>query len=174
MIDPQLFTRIGSSTLSPLTLTPDGDAIGDVAFLTEVGAYRYAPGAAVGEAFKFSVDFAGNDRVARGEILANEDTDTGASLAGSQLGAVSATQKVYAALHVFSVVSAPAAVITVESDDNSDFTSATTRITFTTVTAATSEFLSLAGAITDDWWRCSFTVDGVGNEVEFLLSVGIV
>ena len=58
-----------------------------------------------------------------------------------------------------------------QSDDNSGFTSATNRITFTQATGVTSELLSVAGAITDDYWRLSYTI--VGGSFTFAVALGI-
>ena len=63
----------------------------------------------------------------------------------------------------------------VESDDNSGFTSATTRLTATQVTTSTtSESLEVAGAITDDYFRVNFTIAGSGSpSFKFVLLFGV-
>ena len=70
---------------------------------------------------------------------------------GQQLGAVAAGERLYTTVHCFTA--GTTVDVIVESDDNSGFTSATTRST-TTVTATGGTWVTpVAGAITDDWWR---------------------
>ena len=94
---------------------------------------------------------------------------------GRQLGAVSATQSVYASIHVWSVAgtSTPTLTAKIQSDDNSSFTSATDRITMSSATAITSEYKSQAGAITDDYWRVNWTVSGTSPIFKAIVSIGI-
>lgn len=93
---------------------------------------------------------------------------------GNQLGAVSATQSIYAALHVFFVSgTTPSMTVTIQSDDNAGFTSATDRITFTANTALGFEMKSLAGAITDTYWRARYTLSGTSPIFVFAVVAGI-
>jgi hypothetical protein len=49
------------------------------------------------------------------------------------------------------------------------------RITFTTATGRTSQMLSVAGAITDDYWRVSYTIGGTGGPTfAFAVTAGII
>ena len=66
--------------------------------------------------------------------------------------------------------------MTVQSDDNAGFTSATTRITFTQISGGTesAENKKADGASTDDYWRVVWTIAGDGSEsFTILVSVGI-
>lgn len=116
--------------------------------------------------------------VVRGRLLhpgsaARSSSSTGT---GRQLGAVGATQRLYAALHVLSVAgtSTPTLTVKVQSDDNSGFTTATDRITYAGSTAASYQWSSVAGAVTDDWWRISYTVSGSSPIFGFAVTAGIV
>jgi hypothetical protein len=66
--------------------------------------------------------------------------------------------------------------VLVQSDDNASFTSATTRISFTAETDATAHYQwgSVAGAITDDYWRITYTVSGTGPSFNFAVAAGII
>jgi hypothetical protein len=90
-----------------------------------------------------------------------------------ELGAVAATEKVYASLHVTSVTALTSMIIKVQSASDEAFTSPNDRITFTTVTGLTSQFATpVSGAITDTWWRVicsSFT----GTSATIYAAVGI-
>src|SRR6266545_2313541 len=76
---------------------------------------------------------------------------------GCNLGAVSATLKLYATFHVFGT---PGTTITVviESAAASNFAGATTRATIGPLTTAGGTWLTpVAGAVTDTWWRLRVT-----------------
>ena len=98
----------------------------------------------------------------RGTLLFNQSAlASSGNGTGQQLGAVASTQTLYAGLHV-TAVDDPADTLDVvlQSDDNSGFTSATNRITFTQKSAIGSEFKTLVGPVTDDWWRANYTISG--------------
>jgi hypothetical protein len=79
---------------------------------------------------------------------------------GLQLGTLDAGETLVASLHVF-VASSANYDITIESDDNSGFSSATTRATFANVTGVTHQVVKVAGPVaTDDYWRAVLTRTG--------------
>ena len=76
----------------------------------------------------------------------------------------SATQRLYAWVHVFAYSGFTNVVFTVETDDAVGFPSATTRLTFTTVTGLTSEFASVTGGFaTETHARIVATKTGAGS-----------
>jgi hypothetical protein len=95
-----------------------------------------------------------------------------------QIGAVASGKALYAALHVISSSGDGSQTLDVEieSDSADDFTgSETSRITFSQVaTSVQSQWGSVDGAITDDWWRAKWTVGGTGSpEFDFVIALGI-
>lgn len=108
----------------------------------------------------------------RGNILVPSASRAGSSSGTArQLGAVSATQRVFAAAHV-TAAAGGTLDITVKSDDNSGMTTPTTQITIPQFAAVTgSAFGSTAGAITDDWWRVTWTI--ASGTYTFVVFVGI-
>lgn len=93
---------------------------------------------------------------------------------GYQLGAVSATQALYAALHVTARTGTASMTLKIQSDDNAGFTTPTDRITsFTAATGRTYQWGSVAGAVTDDYWRCVYTITGTGT-IQFGVTAGII
>jgi hypothetical protein len=161
---------------TPISFGVETGALGEVGYTFESLQTVYEWGAPVGDlpGYDMTAGARGTPLV-RGTILhvgAETATDTET---GSQIGAVSATQRAYAALHVTAVSgTSPTLDLIVQSDDNAGFTSATNRITFTQATAITSEWLSVAGAITDDYWRASWTIGGSDTPTfTFALVVGI-
>lgn len=115
----------------------------------------------VGENAPFSLQGGCSDGVGvvRG-FLAKEQaavSSTGATGTGMQLGAVSATQYLYATFHLMGTAGTTITAV-VESDDNSGFSSATTRITFGPYTTVGGRWgTRVAGAITDDYYRLRVT-----------------
>jgi hypothetical protein len=88
---------------------------------------------------------------------------------GRQLGALSASQTLYAAMHVLSRTGTLSMTLKIQSDDNAGFTTPTDRITsFTAATGRTYQWGSVAGAVTDTYWRAVLTCTGSGT-----MSVGV-
>ncbi len=80
-------------------------------------------------------------------------TGTGINVAGP-----SADQTLWAHLHV-TAASGTDLEVKIQSDDNSGFTTATDRITFSTVSAVGAQSASVAGDLsTEDYWRAEITV----------------
>lgn len=85
-----------------------------------------------------------------------------------------ATQSLYAALHVTAYSGFTNVVFKIQSDDASNFSSATDRITFATVTAIGSEFKSVAGSFSSETHhRVTATVTGSGS-VTFTAIFGVI
>jgi hypothetical protein len=171
------FSRVGTSQI-PVTICPTTGADGEVAFLFRAVQAQYEPGAQVGELFAFNVSMEGSDGapLVRGFVLhptTTARTSTGNGTA-RQIGAVSATQTAYGALHVIAASGTnPTLDVTVRSDDGSGFGSPTTRLTFAQKTAIGSDWQTADGAITDDWWRVTYTIGGTDPSFTFVVAIGI-
>lgn len=99
----------------------------------------------------------------------SDGNGTAVALAGPD-----ASQKLYAALHVTAYSGFDSVDFTIESDDGSSFSSATTRITFTSVTDVGSEFASVAGDFsTETHLRVAWDVTGTGS-VTFVCAFGVI
>lgn len=86
----------------------------------------------------------------------------------------SASQKLYAALHVTAYDSITNLVVKVQTDDGSGFSTPTDRITFSTVTGKTSEWSSVAGDFsTETHVRVTYTITGSGS-VSFVVAAGVI
>lgn len=111
----------------------------------------------VGSVADFSMDIAGDSAHVDGQVampLASRGALTGTSV---QMGAVTATRRLWAALHVTGGTFTNLAV-TIGSDNAVGFPSSTTQITFATVSVPGWQFLSVAGPITDDYFRAVSTI----------------
>lgn len=92
-----------------------------------------------------------------------------------QLGAVATGQHLYANLHVLSISGTATPTITakIQSDNGSGFPSATDVGSFAARTAVGGESIRVAGPITDDWFRVSWTITGTTPSFLFLVAFGI-
>ena len=169
--DPILFGKVGG-VADAMSISPTTGADGERAFMASVIAGSYTPGGAIGEIMPFSVAAElAQDELVQGTVMHNATRTAGGNGTARQLGAVSATQKLYAALHVTSITGGTLTV-SIESDDNSGMTSAVTQDSFTAATAIGGEWLTpIAGAITDDYWRVTWTY--TGTTVDFIVVLGI-
>lgn len=173
-VDEVLFGRIGVKD-EVMTVGPETGADGEIAFATRIVGGEYSPGGAVGEMLAFSVSGEGRDAFVRGTVMHNAQRTAGGNGVARQLGAASAGQRLYAALHVIAAAgTSPTLDVTVESDDAQGFTTPTTRVTFAQATGVGAQWASpVAGPIADDWWRVSWTIGGTGPSFSFVVLVGI-
>lgn len=150
--DPQAMNNLAVSDRVATVAATTSDLA--AAWMLQVNQLKYGLGDKIGEVMPFTLDAKNSSGygAVRGRLLKPKTTVTGnTNGTGLQLGAVSATQYLYTAIHCFTA--GTTADIIVESDDNSGFTSATTRST-TTITAVGGTWVTrVAGAITDDYWR---------------------
>lgn len=174
-VDPVFYTNVGV-TDKPMTMCPTGGAEGELAYTFKAALGQYTPMTAeVGAPLRFSVrGEATSGPLVRATVMQNgTETATGTATA-RQLGAVTSTQTLYAALHVLTADgTSPSLTVAVRSDDNSGMTTPTTRGTFTAATAIGSEWLEIAGPVTDDYWDLSFTISGTSPSFEFVVVLGI-
>lgn len=174
LVDEALFTKLGLADV-PLSVAVKDGVAGDNAYLFRAAIGIYEMGGQIGEVspFRASAEGSAGEVLARGLVLHNAtQTATGVGTAFN-LGAIASGQTLYAALHVLTVVSGTTLSARLESDDASGFLSPTTRLTFTAQTAAGSEWKTLAGPITDAWWRVGFTISGPSPSFAFIVTAGI-
>lgn len=170
--DVRLYPRIKSDGTSwPLTVAPPyataaaPAADGNIAYTICGKQFSLDVGASHGELLPYTLTSrlastgTGAAVYRQKVVLPKASVSATTTGTGYQLGAVTATQKIVAVLHVFSVTGG-SWVLTVESDDNSGFTSATTRATFTAATDVTRQVIETNGAIADDYWRVVLTKTG--------------
>lgn len=166
-------------TQYPFTVVPNPTGTvtaGDSAYLSRCLRGDYSPlTGTVGEIASYDHQFPYDTAIARGYVAhpsaARTTTSTGTAVA---LAGPTAAQKLYAALHVTAFSGFTNVVFKIQSDDNSGFSSATDRITFTTVTGTTSQWSSVAGDFsTETHHRITWTVTGSGS-VTFIAVFGVI
>lgn len=169
------FSNLGV-TDTPFSFGANADTVGSVAYtmLGIEGDLRL--GAPVGDVCSFDAGAQSAGNLIRGNILLNSKgtalTSTGAGT-GQQLGAVTSAQRIYAAMHVLNAGTG-SVICKLQSDATNSFSgSETDRITFSAATAVSSQFSSVAGAITDTWWRIQYTISGGAPSFKLVFMVGI-
>lgn len=159
-----------------ITLCPTGGAANEPFFSFENIFGEFQLGAQVGELLPFSYSGGGSDDegLIKGTVLENATKTATANGTGRQLGQVAAGQHLYAVMHVLAVSGTnPTLDMIIQSDDNSGFTSPTTKITFAQVTDVGAWWATrVSGPITDDYWRARWTIGGTNNP-SFTVFVGV-
>lgn len=160
--DDQLFAAYSARSSRVATFGND-ETEGQPCVLADVLLTSLTPGGGgrVGDMSEFSLAAVGTDVAGgvRGYLLKEQGavSATGAIGTGVQIGAASATQYLYASLHLLGAAGTSITVV-LESDDNAGFSSATTRGTFGPLTASGGNWLTpVLGAITDTYYRFRVT-----------------
>lgn len=162
------------------TVCPATAAVSSLAWLSGFLKTSYTLGGAVGDVAPWQGNASGAWPLVRGVVAhdpgtARTTTGTGTAIqiAVSSPGVPSGKQ-LYAALHVLSVSgTTPSLTVAVQTDDNAGFTTPATALTFTAATAKGGQILRVAGPITDNYVRASWTISGTSPSFLFLLSVGV-
>jgi hypothetical protein len=174
--DDAMAAKIATANV-PMMVCPTTGAAGALAYFVPQMAAKYSWGGSVGDINAFTVTGAGTGcKIIRGYMMATGSKTTTGDGTAYELGDVGATQHLYAQLHVFSVSGTdPTLDVIVTSDDAEGFADPTTRITFTQATAATAQWATpIAGEITDDWWRVTYTIGGTETPTfNFAVAIGI-
>ncbi len=171
--DDRLWTDLGTTACWTAAMQ---QATGSVAYLGNVYNGSHKIGGEVGTIAPLEARGLGNGRVVRGQLLhpaATARTTTGTTT-GVQLGALTASQAMFGALHVVSTSGTGPSLIVKLQSASTQGGSYTDRITFTTATTSrTSQLSSVAGAVTDTWWRVSYTIAGTSPSYLFAVAAGI-
>jgi hypothetical protein len=167
--DDRLWTDLGVTAAWTAAVA---QATGSVAYFGNVLSGSHKIGGDIGTVAPFSAKGMGSGRAVRGELLhpaSTARTSTGTST-GVELGALSATESMFCAVQVCSVAgTTPTLVVKLQSSATQGG-SYTDRITFTSANSVSSQLSSVAGAVTDTWWRVSWTIGGTGGP-SFLFAV---
>lgn len=148
---------------------------GTPAYTFQATQSSYEFGGQIGEIMPFSLaaECSTTPGLVRGQLIFKK---TALSSSGNgtkfQVGAVAAGQKMYAGLHVLAAGTGTFDGI-LQSDADASAGSESTRITFTQATAVSSQWGSVAGAITDTWWRLNYTIAGGAPSFSVVLVIGV-
>jgi len=157
-VDPEAWGNFGAGQVTTLA---DVETEGMPAYMLQAMSHNYQFFGSHGENAPFSLQGSCSDGlgVIRGSLTKamGAVAATGATGTALNLGAVGASQFLYATFHVFGT---PGTTITgvVESDDANTFATATTRITFGPYTTAGGRWgIRVPGSVTDTWYRLRIT-----------------
>ena len=175
--DASAFAQISKADWPATVVKPAGTvpAVADVAYFLLASEFSYTLGGQVGAAARLSLALTGAGALLRGRVADYQApaTATGNGT-GYQLGAVTAAQRLYYAVHVVGASGTlPTLDLVIESDDADTFGSATTRVTVAQFTDVGTAYGSVAGPITDTWWRVRRTIGGTSPEFTYLVALAI-
>ena len=159
------------------TVCGAGSAIGNVAYSGYCTEYQHQEieGSVGGMAGYAAAGFSQGTPCFRGTILGTGLKTTTGNGEAYELGAITAgTNALYAALHITGITGSDFALdVDIYSDADADFNTPALRASFTAFTAVTSEIVSLATAVTDTFWRATWTVNST-NTFTMALNAGII
>lgn len=172
--DPQAWA--GQGAVAPCTQSVSG-AEGDVCYLWQPRQLRYQLFGKGGEVIPFELGLksgkSGGPAVGavRGRVLkVGSVSGTGVTGTVVQAGAVAADEFLYFVIHCFAI--GTSFTLQLQSDDASNFPSATTRATSPSITAVGGTWVTrVAGPVTDTWWRVN--VSAASGTSSIAASVGI-
>lgn len=168
--------KLGIARVPVTLISGDPDAEDVAVEFFEAEELHYSAGAQVGQLLAFQWTAKGQGHLpAFGHAHALATLIANGASTPRQLGALAAGEVLFAALHVMAVAgTAPTLDVLVQSDDAVGFPSPTLRGTFATVVAPGSQFLTINGPVTDDWWRGAWTVGGTDDpSFDVVLVLGI-
>lgn len=171
-VDSRLFTGPSNEPFIATMTNPPAD--GDIAWALRSMRAQFSLAWQVGEVQAYSMQLRPDSPFSRGVILRAATLTTTGNGATQQRGAVAANQRAFAALSVTAASgTTPTLDAKIQSDDNAGMTSPVDRITFAQKTAIGSEWATVDGAITDDYWRLAATLGGTSPSFTIRAFFGI-
>ena len=172
--DASLFSSMGVAG-NVVTVYPVPEAA--YSFQSMVG--EYSPSGSIGEMYGFTMSAAAQNLLFRGSVF-GQGTATaggGGTWGGSwrNSGGVLAAQRAHISLHVLSVTGSGSVQFLLLSGPTSGATGGdvTTRHTFGGVSEPGSEYASVAGPVTDTWWRLFANFSGSATAADYVVIFGI-
>lgn len=165
---PTLFDQLGNNdrllTVFPTTIEEGSSTNKGIAFLSSQSRFNFR--GRHGDLLGFDAAFAGRGHRLL-EVTCLKDASVNMETASQNwtafnVGAVSSSQYLYAGVHFLEHQgTSPTLDVTIQSAAAQSFASPTTRVTFTQATAVGGQYATrVAGAITDTWWRATWTLGG--------------
>lgn len=176
-INTALGGDLGNQELVSIAPTGGATAGDPVIFTRGLVQNINTPGGPVGEMASFGMtvesDTAQINGIIAAPLAARTSTGNGTIVA---MTGPSAAQRVWLGLHVFSVAGTanPSMTVALQSAAAVGFASPTTRLTLAAATSAGWQFASTsAGAITDGFWRVTFTISGTNPSFSCAAVLGV-
>lgn len=171
-VDAEAFANLGVAD-RVITMTPTG-VEASTAYLWRGEKFGYELFGGIGDVTPFSLSLQGShgQGMARGTLLKARGNVSATGATGSAVqitGGVPTGLALHGSFHVFTAGTTVTAVV--ESDDNSGFTTPTTRLTFGPLTSSQGVISRLAGPITDTWFR--LRVSAITGTFNVACAIGI-
>lgn len=174
-VDDSTWAGLGATV--PLTVGPTAATVGSLAYVMKTLRTNYTILGQVGDVAPWKAEGTSNWPISRGQFAHPPGTARTSDGSGTavELVAVPAGSRLYAALHVLSGTGTdPTLTVTVESYEDNTFADPTTQLTFTEANGISSEILRTNGdAITDTFYRVSWTIGGTAPSFTFVAALGI-
>jgi len=179
-VDTVLEGKLGTTSGDVLTIIPHNSQ-DETAYFGKmlVGTYEPFPNS-IGEVHSFNVSAEGMGPMVRGRLMLGSSAARTASgnSTGDNLGAMSAGQSLYAALHTTVVANtSDSLTVTVQGATESTFAAPTTHISFSAVTAIGAQWgapVAYSTGNLDTYFRVNYTITGAtGPSYTFAVAVGI-
>lgn len=175
--DATLFTQLSLSN-KVLTLCTEGGVVNTTAFFFKPLLTEYTPlDGKISELGTYKLHGEGTGELVRGKIMIAKGAKT---LTGTstpyQLGALSSSQTMVCAYHVFAIsgTDTPTITLILQSDAADTFLTPADQITFAAKTTIGDDYQSKAGPVTDTWWRLSYTISGTNPSFTIAVVAGII
>lgn len=172
LLDPERWDAVLASGDEVMTVLQKTAVAGDPAVFMNAAqaSFEGFPGE-VGKIVPFKGSVMGRGALYRGTNLKHGTVSSGAGGTALNLGAVGAAQTLYAAINVTAASGLSGLIGIVMSDDTEAFPSGLARITFTGRSTKGSELLSIAGPITDTWWRAIWSISAGTAEITMVMAI---
>lgn len=172
-VDPQVFPNLG--TADRVVTVANDDAETSTAYMFQGVKLGYQMFGQIGEVTPFTLNAHSSNGVglARGQVAKAKGNISSTGVTGStvQLSAVGSTQYLYAVCHCFSI--GTSFTLQIQSDDASNFPSATTRITIGSITSAGGTWgTRVAGPITDTFYRVNVSAASGTSQIAVAIGIG--
>lgn len=174
--DDRLFTDLGVAAV-PMTISPTGATVGDIAYFTKVLRPSYMAGGQVGELMAFESRATGDGTaLIRGAVTDNQARTSTSTSTIVSLTAPTATTRVYAAIHVLAVsgTASPTLTATLQGDNAVGFPSPATVATGSAITAVGSQWIAGSyGVNADSYFRLSYVISGTNPSFTVVAVIGV-
>jgi hypothetical protein len=172
--DALLFGLVGTIN-NLISIYPQGSALGYPGYAFQSAESQYSPKMRIGNVAAFGIKAKGS-----GLPLVNIDSlftpvaqTASGNGTGVNIGAITAGKTLYSFLHVITFGgTAPSITVTVQSSTTQGGTY-TTRLTHTSQSGVAMDLKTLAGPITDTWWRVAWSISGTTPSFTFVVGAGI-
>lgn len=173
------FSQIGLSN-QVMSVALVGEVEGDRVHFTRGVRSAYNPASGeIGQIVSARLEAqASNAPLVRGQLMKTGVVTVTGNSTGINMGSA-ANKSIYSALHIVAPITAGGGgeqiIGTIESDDNSGFTTPTVRLTHTTLTSRNSDWQSVAigAGVTDNYWRAVWTISGAAPSFTIFWSFGM-